>query len=65
MFHCRLAIMLLLMVMSFHQACGGLADMGGAVAALQQQQQALLLVAQETTKLREETEQRTQAASAK
>lgn len=49
----------------FCQACGRLADIGGAVAALQQQQQALLLVAGETAKLREEMAQRTRADSAK
>ncbi|KAL8447950.1 hypothetical protein Emag_004148 [Eimeria magna] len=46
-------------------ACGHLADIGSAVAALQQQQQTLLLVAEETARLREETEQRTKAASLK
>ncbi|KAL8443326.1 hypothetical protein Emed_006909 [Eimeria media] len=46
-------------------ACGQLADIGAAVAALQQQQQTLLLLAEETAKLREETEQRTKAASSK
>ncbi|KAL8438051.1 hypothetical protein ACSSS7_000510 [Eimeria intestinalis] len=47
------------------EACGRLADIHSAVAALQQQQQTLLLVAEETAKLREETEQRTKAASSK
>ncbi|KAL8273974.1 hypothetical protein Esti_002063 [Eimeria stiedai] len=46
-------------------ACGHLADIGSAVEALQQQQQTFLLVAEEIAKLREETEQRTKAASSK